>query len=283
MKTIILVWVCVLSAFAKASEKPFMTFQTSNSTFEFKLAMKNEGKISVDWGDGNLQEYEIGKSIKILEATTVKGNVKKNSEIKVFGKDIVFLYSREQGIKHLDLTNARDLRSIDCGMNSIQNIDVSNLPYLSYLNLYKNEIKFLDLSHNVNLRNINMSENNLSTLDFSFNPSVQHVSLIGNKLDKIVFNNPSKLTSLRVNNNLLKELHLTGAEALNFVDISANKIEDSCMLNKLYDALPSFSEPSQQYNLRIEGNAGVIGSNTNIAKNKNWKIDRLGKGNQKCD
>lgn len=284
-KGILMLLFCLVMSFGAFSQKqPTITLsKAEKGKIELRLALKSPGTISVDWGNNKPKNYEVNASAKIAEATVISGSVAENTVVKIYADDLVFLYCREQALATLNLQNAHTIRVVDCSINNLTELNTSNSPELNFLNCHKNSIKTLDLSANTKIKTINCSYNGLEQLNLSNNKDLEHVSIFENKISSLTLSTPNKINNLLASKNKLSALDITGAVSLIYLDINAN-LFDACALNKVFSAMPINKKAVEgTINLKINHNAGAAASNTVIAEEKKWVLDRKGRGNANCN
>ena len=144
-----------------------------------------------------------------------------------------------------------ELSSLDCGFNSLTELDVRNNTKLETLFLAGNSVSSLDVSRNTELRILscgtelqenngwNTYGNNLSELDVSHNPLLEELECPGNQLSTLnVSNNPALKTLACWSNNLSSldlsyNLQLTVLACANNPITSLNLLQNS-MLEQLH-------------------------------------------------
>jgi len=284
-KSVLMFLLCLIASFGAFSQKqPTITLsKAEKGKIELRLALKSPGTIAVDWGNNKPKNYEINASAKIAEATVISESVAENAIVKIYADDLIFLYCREQVLATLNLQNAQEIRVVDCAINNLTELNTSKNAELNYLNCHKNNLKELDLSTNPKIKTLNCSYNSLEQLNLSNNKILEHVSVFENKISSLTLSTPNKINTLLASKNKLSTLDMAGATSLTYLDINTN-LFDACALNKVFAALAVNKKASDgTANLKINHNAGAATSNTAIAEEKNWVLDRKGKGNANCN
>lgn len=183
-----------------------------NPTFIFETSLPiNED----NFPDANFRNYiktYIAGSSNVL---TVEKRSKVDT-IKVEGKNI----SRLEGIEAFP-----NLTELDCGNNSIQNLDLRQNPMLKTLKCNKNQLTQLDLSKNPDIDYLNCSDNQLEQLDVS-HLKLDYLYCSNNKLEQLDVKNSKWLRELDCSKN-----ELTGLD----VDVThkPNLIRVECQNNQL--------------------------------------------------
>ncbi|NRB60222.1 MAG: T9SS type A sorting domain-containing protein [Winogradskyella sp.] len=106
----------------------------------------------------------------------------------------------------LDISQNIALTSVSCFSNLLNNLDVSNNTLLSVLTCGDNLLNNLDVSNNINLTNLVCSFNNLSDLDISSNTALTRLTINNNQLTSLnvanTNNNNVTFMDARFNPNL---------------------------------------------------------------------------------
>jgi hypothetical protein len=125
-----------------------------------------------------------------------------------------------------------NLNTLDCSVNQLTSLDVTNNTALKELFCYYNQLTSLDVSKNINLEYLNCGGNGLTSLDVSNNTALTTLGCIGNYLTSLdVSNNTSleylncsyntSLLELYCRGNQLTTLDLSGCNALQYLDCSS--------------------------------------------------------------
>lgn len=132
--------------------------------------------LSKEYGsDGKLTRNELSSINQLLV------NIKKIESLK--------------GIEHFT-----SLKKLDCSMNNLTSLDISNLQNLETLSCYNNNLTELNLANNSKLEILYCGQNKLTTLDVSKNPSITLVSfeensIKGDAMDRLIQSLPKASTS----------------------------------------------------------------------------------------
>lgn len=174
-----------------------------------------------------------------------------NNEIELEEAVMVYsLYIYNAGIA--DLTGIEyftNLEFIDCSVNNLTNINISQLKNLEHFGCWQNQLTSLDLSALPNLKNVFFYNNQISSIDFSNNPLLE-VAYCGN--------NP--LTTLDFSNNpVFKDLGCQNSPNLTSINIKNDVPQifgQGTWLNQCWSGCPSLTsicadefeiEPLQTY------------------------------------
>lgn len=214
------------------------TFNEINYPFYFYTA-QNE-VITIDWGDGIIEEYRTVKKekddlVEYVISARHSYSQKRGHTIKVTGK-LTGLDCTDNKLTSLDISKCRSLQELDCRYNDLTSLDVSRCVLLRELWCHGNEITSLDISKCTALTGLLCSSNQLTVLDIS---------------------KCTVLTRLECDDNSLS----------------------SDALNKIFNDLPkgkTWEEYNNKYQstIYINGNPGTETCDWSIAKNKGWEISR---------
>tara|TARA_B100000795_G_C22784722_1_gene434052 strand:- start:78 stop:2141 length:2064 start_codon:yes stop_codon:yes gene_type:complete len=111
-----------------------------------------------------------------------------------------------------DLTGIEDfisLTNLDCEVNQITSLDISNNINLVDLNCRYNQLSNLDLSSNTSLVNVNCRNNQMISLNLNNVDSLESLFCWDNQLTSLNVNNCSSLLGLRCENNYLTSLDVS--------------------------------------------------------------------------
>lgn len=126
-----------------------MTLNKVDIDFEIGTAKADE-IITIDWGDGQIQEYKsvlVEKDEKIQYNIIAKHTYAQSGThpIKISGV-VTGLWCEGDGLTTLDVSRCRALKELDCYVNKLTALDVSKNKALTYLDCGRNELTSLDVS-----------------------------------------------------------------------------------------------------------------------------------------
>ncbi len=197
---------CAIAMQAQTTPAITFTAEIDGKARTIELATAEASKISIDWGDGTLVEYNV-TDYDIDWPTKITGTIVGDGTVKIYGTDFTdFTASYDKiedaaRISAVDLTNEPALERLDLNGNIITNIDLSKNTKLTSVILSSNKIVNIDLKSNTAITSLNLTTNELTSIDLSANTA---------------------LTTLRLNENLL-----TGV-----LDLSANTVLKNIYLLK---------------------------------------------------
>lgn len=219
-------------------ENGVITMTVDEEYVNFEVGTAKVGEIiTIDWGDGQTQEY---KSVKVVD----------DEEIW-HGIEAEHTYS-QTSTHAIKVSGA--LTELDCGQNELTSLDVSKCTALTNLECRYNQLTTLDISKCTALTELDCAYNKLISLDVSKNTALVVLYCGANELTSLDVSKCTALTRLVCYRNQLT------SKALNkiFTDLPKGKlIEDSD-----YD---------QSY-IDISDNPGSETCNKSIAENKGWKV-----------
>ena len=143
----------------------------------------------------------------IDKTDTILDNMVKTSHIE----NITELYVGSLGI--YELTGIEDFRSLeilDCGLNQLTELDLSQNQALKKLECKKNKIRFnnLILKNNPLLNDLSCWGNQITSLDLTFAPNLKTLSCMGNLLTQLDLTKNKKLRSVSCDYNQIVRLTL---------------------------------------------------------------------------
>ena len=124
-----------------------------------------------------------------------------------------------------DLTGIKyfpNLENLNCALNPLTSLDVSNNTALTFLNCNYNQLTGLDLSKNTALDTLCCSGNKLTSLDLSKNTALTSLYCDSNQLTGLDLSKNTALTSLYCESNQLTSLDLSGNANLTRLSCSSN-------------------------------------------------------------
>ncbi len=161
----------------------------------------NEGEsITIDWGDGNEEEYV---SVKEVEGDEVWYEINEQ-------------HTYTDGKSSHTVTVRGKIKGCDISYCEATSIDATKCPALEYLECYDNQLTSLDVSKNTALEELSCEDNQLTSLDVSRCPALER---------------------LYCKKNQLTSLNVSGCTALERLLCYDNQFSASAM-NKIYNDLP---------------------------------------------
>ena len=226
--------------------KAAITFEAPAVERTITIGLGAAGKISVDWGNGELVEKEAAAAYdgwdNGLEFTGTPAGT-----VKVYGEGITYFQAftapldaaATNGIIKIDLSNAATITELDVHQNNLSSVDLSKLTALQKLTIGVNNLETidlsanteltsldanctadgklttLDLSKNTKLTTLKLNFNKLKSLDLSKNLSLKTMYALNNELTSIDFGeNTTAKMNLSLNNNKLEKLDVTALTGL---------------------------------------------------------------------
>jgi Leucine-rich repeat (LRR) protein len=140
-------------------------------------------------------------------------------------------------VAHLDIENASisslsgienfiNLVSLQCGNNSINDLNIGAFTKLTDLNCNNNNLNTISLTGAINLKNLYCQSNQLMTLNLDDLTNLLSVDCSDNKLTSVQLNNLNNLESLICNNNVITALDLNDLINLLTLECTRNKLSD---------------------------------------------------------
>ena len=228
----------VITRAAGGSEeaKPAITFEAPAVERTITIGLGAAGKVSVDWGNGELVEKEAAAAYdgwdNGLEFTgTPSGTV------KVYGEGITYFMAftapldaaATNGITKIDLSNAATITELDIHQNNLSSVDLSKLTALQKLTIGVNNLETIDLSANTELTSLDANctaDGKLTTLDLSKNTKLTTLKLKFNKLKSLDLSKNLSLKNIYALNNELTSIDFgENTTAKIYISLNNNKLE----------------------------------------------------------
>ena len=131
-----------------------------------------------------------------------------------------------KGIEHFT-----SLKNLNCKLNLLTELDVSQNPALEKLNCKGNELSTLDVSHNLALTELKCGGNSLGALDVSKNSELNSLDCEGNHLSALDVSKNSELNSLNCGDNKLSALNVSNNSKLTILGCWDNKLSELDLRN----------------------------------------------------
>ncbi len=207
--TLLSAFVCAIGMQAQTTPSITFTADVDGKARTIALATAEVSKVSIDWGDGVLQEYDV-TDYDLDWPTEINGTIAGAGTVKIYGTDIT------------DFTASYDKVE---DASRISAVDLTNAPALERLDLNGNVITGIDLSKNANLLNVILSSNKLASLDLKANPAITSLTLTNNELSSIDLSGNPALATLKVDNNKIEGvLDLSSNLSLKNIYVADNKL-----------------------------------------------------------
>lgn len=223
--------------------------------------------------DANFEQalINLGYDSGLIDGTVPTANISIITSLVVQNKNIS------------DLTGIEDFSSLqylNCGANSLTNLNVTQNNALNVLHCVANQLTNLDVTQNNSLTKLRCSGNQLSTLNISQNTSLTEIFCSSNQLTNLDITQNLDLSFLRCSSNSLSNLDLTQNVAIDTLNCDLNILTNldvsqninlvnlSCFQNQIVSL-----DISQNTNL-ISLNCGV-NQLTNLDVTKNVSLTAL--------
>jgi Leucine-rich repeat (LRR) protein len=188
--------------------------------------------------DSNFEEALVNLNI---DSNGLNGNI-----LNCDAEGIFLLNIRDNFISDLSGIEAfTDLKILDCSLNNLSSLDVSQNTLLVEINandnqlngidvtlnnklevlrLSSNQLSTINVSNNVNLETLSVDLNNLTSLNVSNNPQLEYLGCYSNYLSSLDVTNNTQLKYLHVNFNDLTSLDITQNSILRTLSCSSNEL-----------------------------------------------------------
>ncbi len=221
----------------------------ADKKFHFEIAGDAEGVVTIDWGDGTVEDLEYIKVYRGSSSFMYGSNFSHAYEktgtykVKIFekhGSIMLFGCDRYQcnyenrysslkiidcpQLEYLYCYNNRWWSELELSDNKLDVLELSGCPDLRYLYCYRNNLTSLDISGCPKLRYLDCDQNNLTSLDLSGCPKLEYVFCGGNQLTELNADKCTQLQRLYCSYNRLTSLEVSECLALLFLDCVDNRL-----------------------------------------------------------
>ena len=154
---------------------------TTNSN-ELKIFIAGSGSVSIDWGDGTLDEtYTLSEYNE--DDWKIVYSVPLNGELSVYkGRTYAYYHCYSEISSHKIVITNGNITHLACEDIQLICLDVSENVALSELLCAANELSSLDVSKNTALKKLNCNRNQLTSLDVSKNTELDYLYCGFNKI-----------------------------------------------------------------------------------------------------
>ena len=167
--------------------------------------------------DSNLEKALIAQ--KIDSDSTINGQIKRSD-----AEDVKVLSVPNLQIKSLSgIEGFKSLIYLDCSLNQITNLELSQNSLLESLDCSSNILTKIDLSRNLNLAALNCVNNQLKELTI-LSKQLYALNASNNLLVTVTIDSSTRLSLLYISNNQLKNLNLVNNLALLELRCNSNKL-----------------------------------------------------------
>ena len=283
-------YILCTSSFATTDSVDFLC--NTASGLSKNIIVGASSNITVDWGDGIIQEIPIvvedNYGENILSHTYSNMN---RYNVSIIAEDIQKFQAVQSGLLTIDLSNAPSIRELYIDNNRIDSLNLSNnleLQYISCSNNYLSQLKIwstnalevicnnnmlsiLDIPNTVVLLNVN--NNNLSNLDLSGFSNLIFLECTDNNIHNLSIGSSTLLESLNFANNFVSNISLANNGALRELYCNSNELTSlnlsnnvniqkiDCTYNKL--STINLNSVAQLKELYLVGNSDISTINLN--------------------
>ncbi len=224
---------------------------------------KNEVSYQYDCGKGVKPTFIFETSLPINEKNFPDPNFRNYIQTyKAGGRNVLTVEEQRKvdtiDVKGWNISNLKgieafpNLTELDCGNNSIQNLDLRQNPKLRKLICNKNQLTHLNLSKNPDIYYLNCSENQLEQLDVSHLKELVLLNCSHNDLAQLDVKNSIFLETLNCSANQLTELDADVKHKTRLVSVECQNNQLTTLIlgeNKLLKKLNCANNQLTQLNL----------------------------------
>lgn len=200
----------------------------------------------------NVQDKPKLKRIGIWNTSITSLDLTKNLQIT----DIELI---NNPLTNLALPNLSNLERFTVTETEFTDFDLQTATKLTYLNVANNKLTELDISNNSLLKEVYCTNNKISELATSDKLELTNLACEKNELTKLEVHSP-KVRTIVANENLIKDLDVSGSISLENLNVMTNQISDISSLNGL-TSLKDFNVANQAIYIPapiINNNKGTI-------------------------
>lgn len=223
----------------------------------------NEVSYQYDCGKGVKPTFIFETSLPINEKNFPDANFRNYIKTyKASGKNVLTV-EQQRNVKEIKINNKGvsdltgieafpNLTELDCGNNSIQELDLRQNPKLRKLICNNNQLTQLDLSKNPDIYYLNCSENQLEQLDVSHLNALENLDCSHNDLEQLDVRNSKFLRVLYCSSNRLTELDADVSHKFQLVSVECQNNQLTSLIlgqNKLLKKLNCANNQLTQLNL----------------------------------
>ncbi len=151
-----------------------------------------------------------------------------------------------------------NITSLQCIVNQITSLDLSQNTVLEYLDCSTNNISFLDVSQCAVLKELHCWENNLSNIDISQNTILEVIRCYDNVLSSLDTNNNTILEKIYCGSNQLSEIEVSQNLALRYLICYGNNITSLDLeMNTLLERISCHDNQLLTLDLRNNNNVNI--------------------------
>ena len=177
----------------------------------------------------------------------------------------------------LDVSQNTQLTELNCGFNKLTTLDVSQNTQLTSLNCWSDQLTTLDVSQNTQLTELNCGSNKLNTVDVSQNTQLTELNCGYNQLTSLNVTKNTQLTELYCSSNQFTSLNVTKNTKLKKLICYGNNFS-TLDLDRIYCTLPDRKDSTDAgeiypvYSDTSSNHAIVLATNKANAIAKNWTV-----------
>ncbi len=173
--------------------------------------------------DDNFEQELINQGLDdVLDNLVLRSNISAITGLDVSNSNIE------------DLTGIEDftgLLTLNCSVNAIEEINLSNNTSLTSLDVSGNSLATLDITNLTGLLTLNISNNNLEALDVSINTDLVDLNCSNNSIQSLNLSANVDLTDFDCTFNALQALNIQNGQNVNLANFDATNNPDlSCIL-----------------------------------------------------
>lgn len=228
-KNYLFLFAFLISMMSYAQESGVIKYSTTHALGTeisfFPTTLKSGEKIKVDWGDGEIKEYELSMWNKRVSGDKAGDTIKIHTQLLSFD-------CSDGEVTSLAIIDQPGLKTLQCYNNKItrDSLDVSGALNLTSLDCHNNKLLFLNLLKHTQLVNLDCFNYEKGTITTILLPqsgsALESISAYGNDISALDISGCPGLTSINMEDNALMVLDVSGLSNLRYLNVEGNYISD---------------------------------------------------------
>lgn len=218
------VFVFCLGIQAQTTSEPIVTLKSNKASVNFWVAsLLEDENLQVDFGDGNLQDFELKKG----DTISVFGRITADVPVRIYGKrsSLTYFYCVGNDLTELNVSACENLRSLVVEHNLLRALDITNNTKMSTVSIIDNKIEQVDLTKNPELTKFYAQGNLFEEIDFSKNPKLEAVQLLAcRNLRAVDFTHNPKLNYAELEQTAITSIDVSHNPELLLLSVSSTEI-----------------------------------------------------------
>lgn len=185
----------------------------------------------------------------------------------------VFLYNNQLLASVKFPANINTITLSDNPLLTEEKVNLPNYTNLEFLYLEYMDWESVYLGSNKSLLDLTILDSELKDIDLGSNKELTYLRIRNCDFTEVDLSVHNKMERLSITYSDVSNVIVpaNGFPSLNYTEMGDNKLAAD-KLDALFNALPDRTASTDTHSISIHNNPGVAGCNTDIAKNKGWKV-----------